>query len=349
MIHVAAHLFEGSSYSQSRPDFWVVEYLFKNNLMSVEDYRAAIEYTERPHCDGLLPLGLRIKRPVKDRQSKQESRVKEGREMRKNEKQKGGHDGKSPQVILEGDFIEIITRTAVELCPSAVTRSPNTAKAMVGSKVTRDKSKAEDHQNLPNLRSSSKSSGLSSSAHFLSDISSLGRPHTGSSRSTISSRSRSPKTKGDALPEAQLRVLESLQITQSKTKEKISCDSLSRQQTEEILTIEVQKAPADNQGTTLPNPSSHNLATTPSKPPIKSGRYSSKKPIITQNSPDIFSEHDNVLPNILENTHSSRSTLGYYGGSMVGSRSSDMKYRVPDTGNYLIFVILVITTYILTS
>jgi hypothetical protein len=53
MIHCRDHL-EVEGYSKPRPDFWLIEYLGKNGLISAHDLVHATRYTERPHVDGLV-------------------------------------------------------------------------------------------------------------------------------------------------------------------------------------------------------------------------------------------------------------------------------------------------------
>lgn len=48
MFHVAEHFENGKTYDDLRPDFFVVEHMRKNGLLSEEDFKLAMEFTERP-------------------------------------------------------------------------------------------------------------------------------------------------------------------------------------------------------------------------------------------------------------------------------------------------------------
>ncbi|QSZ32863.1 hypothetical protein DSL72_002443 [Monilinia vaccinii-corymbosi] len=56
MIHGREHLLDGET--NIRPDFRVLEYMWKNGLMSNEDYALAEQYTERPAVPGLVRRGF---------------------------------------------------------------------------------------------------------------------------------------------------------------------------------------------------------------------------------------------------------------------------------------------------
>lgn len=42
-----------------RPDFFTIQYLYQKGVISREDYEWAVRGSERPVCDGLLPLGYK--------------------------------------------------------------------------------------------------------------------------------------------------------------------------------------------------------------------------------------------------------------------------------------------------
>ena len=53
MIHIGDHF---QNFAQgSRLDHFVIEYMWARRLISEEDYKFAIQYTESPQLDGLLP------------------------------------------------------------------------------------------------------------------------------------------------------------------------------------------------------------------------------------------------------------------------------------------------------
>lgn len=64
MIHIGCHFREAHRVSDQemqhpRPDYFVVEHMWNNNMLDKEQYLDLIEYTERPKCDNLdlFPLG----------------------------------------------------------------------------------------------------------------------------------------------------------------------------------------------------------------------------------------------------------------------------------------------------
>jgi hypothetical protein len=87
MLHIAtSHLQELQSPRAMRPDYHLLDYLRKIEVLSLEDYNYAIEYTERPPVDGLVeydfePEEVRVK---KERMARQEHNLeKERRQMRR--------------------------------------------------------------------------------------------------------------------------------------------------------------------------------------------------------------------------------------------------------------------------
>ncbi|KAF8858791.1 hypothetical protein BDZ45DRAFT_590678, partial [Acephala macrosclerotiorum] len=57
MHHISEHFANGDKFEHHRPDFWVIEHIWKTGLLNDEDYRNAMSFTERPECDGLVPHG----------------------------------------------------------------------------------------------------------------------------------------------------------------------------------------------------------------------------------------------------------------------------------------------------
>jgi hypothetical protein len=57
MAHIANHFQNGAGQQDMRPDFYLLEYMWKKDILSTEDYTWAIGYTERPPCDGLVDIG----------------------------------------------------------------------------------------------------------------------------------------------------------------------------------------------------------------------------------------------------------------------------------------------------
>lgn len=61
MVHIGGHLQDLRPAESLRPDYFVLDHMRANGLVSVEDYNHAMTYTERPHCNGLVPLGYRTR------------------------------------------------------------------------------------------------------------------------------------------------------------------------------------------------------------------------------------------------------------------------------------------------
>lgn len=55
MNHIADHFENNWTIERSRPDFRVIEDMWKKGCISEEDYKYCFQYTERPPCDGLRP------------------------------------------------------------------------------------------------------------------------------------------------------------------------------------------------------------------------------------------------------------------------------------------------------
>ena len=57
MEHIHGHFRDGVPPGSARPDFFVIDHMCENGLISRSDHKLAMEYTERPYCEGLKPLG----------------------------------------------------------------------------------------------------------------------------------------------------------------------------------------------------------------------------------------------------------------------------------------------------
>jgi hypothetical protein len=55
MNHIADHFENNRTIERSRPDFRVIEDMWKKGCISEEDYKHCFQYTERPPCDSLRP------------------------------------------------------------------------------------------------------------------------------------------------------------------------------------------------------------------------------------------------------------------------------------------------------
>jgi hypothetical protein len=73
MIHIGGHLQNFTSSELVRPDYFVLDHMRKHGIISAEDYKFSMKYTERPRCDGLVPYGyLTPDMRTKTESSKQE-------------------------------------------------------------------------------------------------------------------------------------------------------------------------------------------------------------------------------------------------------------------------------------
>ena len=56
MGHIYDHVKSGQLERDIRPDYHLVEYLWNCGLLSKDVYNLELSKTERPDCDGLVPL-----------------------------------------------------------------------------------------------------------------------------------------------------------------------------------------------------------------------------------------------------------------------------------------------------
>jgi hypothetical protein len=84
MNHISEHFERRDVRDHTRPDYFVIKYMKSHNLISKEDYEYAMQFTERPGIDGLLPLGSPIPghHPKRDVKQEQYDLVKERRKMK---------------------------------------------------------------------------------------------------------------------------------------------------------------------------------------------------------------------------------------------------------------------------
>jgi hypothetical protein len=56
MSHIADHFETGEPIENSRPDFYVINDMWKKGFMSEDDHDKCMRGSERPRVDGLMPL-----------------------------------------------------------------------------------------------------------------------------------------------------------------------------------------------------------------------------------------------------------------------------------------------------
>jgi hypothetical protein len=107
MLHIGAHYADGMQYGQLRPDYFVIDYMWHNALLSLEDYELARKYTERKYVDGLVAVGHKTKEMRRKEERSLEHRDNLDREKRQMKREKGRSKGKekgrdtrqSPQIF----------------------------------------------------------------------------------------------------------------------------------------------------------------------------------------------------------------------------------------------------------
>jgi hypothetical protein len=95
LMHVLTHLENIPSAEPMRwmrPDFFLIQYMWENNILSSSDYSAAMKFTERPQCDGLLPLGSKIPQRERDEDRRSGEHYNLAREKRQQKKESRGRD-----------------------------------------------------------------------------------------------------------------------------------------------------------------------------------------------------------------------------------------------------------------
>ena len=96
MLHIGAHYAGGMLYEQWRPDYFVIDYMRQNALLSHRDYEQAIKYTaaERPDYDGLVAVRHKTKEMRRKEEKSLEQRHNLDREKRQMKREKGTGIGK---------------------------------------------------------------------------------------------------------------------------------------------------------------------------------------------------------------------------------------------------------------
>jgi hypothetical protein len=83
MTHCHNHLIT-EGYITPRPDFWLVDYLEENDLISADDAAFAKSYTERPYVAGLVPRNFE----TPEAKARKE-RIKQIERIERNERKEG--------------------------------------------------------------------------------------------------------------------------------------------------------------------------------------------------------------------------------------------------------------------
>lgn len=59
MIHIGSHYQDNAVFNNSRPDYFVIEELYRGKLLSKDTFGYLMSYTERPPCDNLVEYGFK--------------------------------------------------------------------------------------------------------------------------------------------------------------------------------------------------------------------------------------------------------------------------------------------------
>jgi hypothetical protein len=94
MLHIGTHYAGSMQYEQLRPDYFVIDYMWQNGLLSPRDYEQAMNYTERKHVDGLVAVGHKTKEMRRKEERSLEQRHNLDREKRQIKREKGTSKGK---------------------------------------------------------------------------------------------------------------------------------------------------------------------------------------------------------------------------------------------------------------
>jgi hypothetical protein len=89
MLHIGAHYAAGMQYEHLRPDYFVIDYMWQNDLLSRRDYEQAMNYTERKYVDGLVAAGHKTKEMRRKEERSLEHRHNLDREKRRIKREKG--------------------------------------------------------------------------------------------------------------------------------------------------------------------------------------------------------------------------------------------------------------------
>jgi hypothetical protein len=94
MLHIGEHFQDFTPYERMRPDYWVIEHMWENRVISAEDYTYAKKHTERPHLAHTYSLNYETPAMLakKEKVEQQPHDLgKEKRRMERESKQKGTH------------------------------------------------------------------------------------------------------------------------------------------------------------------------------------------------------------------------------------------------------------------
>jgi hypothetical protein len=94
MLHIGAHYASDMQYEQLRPDYFVIDYMWQNRLLSPTEYGLAMNYTERKYVDGLVAVGHKTKEMRRKEERSLEQRHNLDREKRQIRREKGTSRGK---------------------------------------------------------------------------------------------------------------------------------------------------------------------------------------------------------------------------------------------------------------
>jgi hypothetical protein len=96
MNHIGQHFYDnrilgGSLETHPRPDYHLLEHFNRIGILDNEHYNAAIQYTERPSCEGLQRRGF-VTPEQRERQAKEERESREHYDQAKEDRQRKRED-----------------------------------------------------------------------------------------------------------------------------------------------------------------------------------------------------------------------------------------------------------------
>jgi hypothetical protein len=117
MIHIGSHLAEGSC-NGFQPDFWVIEHMSGNDLLSKDDYTWAMQHARKPKFEDLVHEKVERKRNTlqkEDRQRRREKQKGKGRSARNYSIRVGEHKQRHVVVIeQDGQVVSCPDSTSVK-------------------------------------------------------------------------------------------------------------------------------------------------------------------------------------------------------------------------------------------
>ncbi|PVH89348.1 hypothetical protein DL98DRAFT_99832 [Cadophora sp. DSE1049] len=102
MVHIGSHYHANARLEHSRPDFFVIEQLYRGNMLTKREFDGYMDYTERPDCGNLVEHGYKTPE-MEAREQRQRAeplrRQKYGNDLARENRQRPS--GKSQMIYQE--------------------------------------------------------------------------------------------------------------------------------------------------------------------------------------------------------------------------------------------------------